>query len=251
MAAEYNLIPAHQYDKLMKIQQKMDNDVNRTHTTQSNIGGDNDMLADKEGGKELTMIPDNVKPPKNNDMLNVNLEREDKIDKNDSDVTDIIVSDKQDKVDVFSAKGETINKDKAMIVDKKKLNITSKLRHKGRRYMLSQDDVIEDITEHFHHPLRRKVKRLITYIFKFGRDIELKEGNLYYKNAVLGDVVKLIKSLFGVIPHMKGVRKLRRVLFILSVPSELYTLSTKERNTTNAKNKKDEDKKDKIEWLKY
>ena len=118
--------------------------------------------------------------------------------------------------------------------------------------MPAQDDVIEDIADNFKQPLRRKVKRLIVYMFKFGRDIELKYGDLYYKNELLGDVVKLIKSLFDVIPRIKGLRKLRRVLFVLSVPSELYTLSAKERNVVSSEESiKVDGGVSKLDWLKY
>jgi hypothetical protein len=250
MASEYNLIPVRLYDKLMKIQKKIDTEANevkidgkidRVDNKEHTSTGDNGSnITDKKHIEELSTETGRSNT-KHLDIPNIDADHNDKT----RDISNINNSTKR----THSKRKDLTYKAK---VDKKSLNITSKLKHKGRNHMPAQDDVIEDIADNFKQPLRRKVKRLIVYMFKFGRDIELKYGDLYYKNELLGDVVKLIKSLFDVIPRIKGLRKLRRVLFVLSVPSELYTLSAKERNVVSSEESiKVDGGVSKLDWLKY
>ena len=239
MATEYNLIPIHQYDKLMKLQTKMDNEANNSKKLLPNLRKSNngeDVQNKEIKSKELSTVA-GVKETREEAEEIKMVDNDNSLDINDSDIEH-----GKDTSNITSVKKQPLNNSK---LKKKLVNI------KATRYGTVHDHAIEAIAEQFNQPLKRKVKRLIVYMFKFGRDIELKDGVLFYKNDVLGDVVKLVKSLFGVNPPMKGLRKLRRVLFILSVPSELYTMSTKERTVMAAESKTVEGDSSKIDWLRY
>jgi hypothetical protein len=239
MAAEYNLLSAPQYDKLMKLQKKLD---------EENNGTKNYVLPGEENNaKDIDM------PQKDNKTVKIN---------NDYSKNDI--SDKVDGVDndISSQDGPAILNDTAIAPDAKDiLPKRGKVKQKKENIIANNQgalspDNIEGIVEQFNKPLKRKVKRLIIYMFKFGRDIALKDGILYYKNDIVGDVVKLIKSIFGITPTIPGVRKLRRVLFILSVPVALFTLSTAERKKLAdfkglAKSNNSSDGAASLDWLDY
>ena len=217
MAAEHNLIPAAQYARLMKIQKQLDDESNAKKKTQ-----DTSSKGDISDAKET----DDIKAQ--DDMT---------FGAGSKDVQAKVVDNSNDDLNITE---DIDNEVKNELPDIKRL--------KRKRKPVKQEN-LEDIVVQFSDALRNKVKRLMTYMFRFGRDISLKDGSLYYKNEQIGDVVKLIKSLFGVIPKMPGVGRLRRLLFILSVPSELFTLSTSERKEI-AKLQKSNNS-DSIDWIKY
>ena len=246
MAAEYNLIPAAEYDKLMKVQKKLDteNNASKKHLTvdeKETLGEDKDNTPrkhDKDNTDGANDANDNDTDPDEHPMdIDTDIHHNVDIKKN---------GDKKRRKKV----NDNVDNDMGK-------NGNLKPKHKRKhatpvKFENIPTEDVEAIVGQFNDLLKKKVKRLITYIFKFGRDIKLDKGILYYKTDGIGDVVKLIKSLFGVIPPMKGLRKLRKVLFILSVPSDLYILSTSERKKMGENYTFDKEANPfKIDWLKY
>ena len=243
MAADHNLIPASQYARLMKLQKKLDDESNNKK----------DLLTDTKKDELMdtsVKSKDDISNRANNNDFGDG-HQEDNLE-NNSDFGDSkdnngpTVKDKDMALDVTEKEGTLKNDDKnvgVLAIDAKK-DVKPRVKRKRVKY-----DNIESVVEQFGDALRRKVKRLIIYMFRFGRDISLENGILIYKKEKIGDVVQLIKSLFGVTPPLPGVGKLRRLLFILSVPSDLFTLSTNERKQIAQAQKAN--KAAPIDWLKY
>lgn len=242
MAAEYNLIPAAQYDRLMKLQQKLDNDKNnaKEHLKLADVTDD----AKDNEKKEVTDMDTNggvieQQPPGN--KANENGRDNGGHSKDATDSTGKAES----QVQIASDKDKDKDKD-GPIKDVFKWEKRKKTVTPIKLAKISSDNV-DEIVSHFAGVLKKKVKRLVVYLFKFGRDIDLKHGALYYKKKKLGGVVLLLKSLFEVIPIIPGLKSLRKLFFILSVPSDLFILTTTER----AEIDKNKTAGNKIEWLKY
>jgi hypothetical protein len=259
MASEYNLISAAQYDKLMKIQSKLDNDnINGKQHLQTNNTSDTYVTKEKVDNqlpeheayeetisKNKTLVKDNIKSTPNNNINNsqdTTLQKtQNSSNKDIGNEGAVFISNEVRRKRRASSEieeGGVKNKFKRQRKNKEPIKL-SKL----------SNEHVDAIVAQFNNTLKRKVKRLVVYIFKFGRDISLQNDILYYKKDKIGDVVKLIKSLFEVTPPVKGLRKLRRLLFILSVPSELFTLSTTER--TQIAKGATVGNKNTIEWLDY
>jgi hypothetical protein len=258
MAAEYNLISAPQYDRLMKLQKKMDGENN---ASKKHLLGDEKETPSEHGVKRFSndkalRVQQDVHGPHGLDKI-------DGSDDNGSDGDRPMDTNAVSNNDNGARKTHTkvAHSVRDIVVGKKVDGVADgnvKSKHKRKesspvKFENVPADVVEGIVEQFNDLLKKKVKRLISYMFKFGRDITLDKGILYYKKGAVGDVVKLIKSLFGVIPPMKGLRKLRKVLFILSVPSDLYILTTSERKKLAEKYSFDKEETNpfKIDWLKY
>jgi hypothetical protein len=256
MAGEYNLISAAQYDKLMKLQKKLDSDNNagKKHLLvdeKETVAQDDNNDTSEDSPPRIKQRPGTVSVEDNVDQPSVN----------DSDNEHVM-----DTTPTVQRKINTDNNNKIKTKEKARVDVDNvtvkKAKDVLRKHKRKQDtpakfenvptDDIEGIVQQFNDLLKKKVKRLITYMFKFGRDIKIEKDILYYKTDMIGNVVKLIKSLFGVIPPMKGLNKLRKVLFILSVPSDLYILSTSERKKMSEKYTFDKEANPfKIDWLKY
>lgn len=245
MAAEHNLIPAAQYARLMKIQKQLD-DNNNSHkkkVTQTPTK-ENGALSSDDKDNDKTDDPSNDMHASGGDDVGSG-EVSNHVDTGETKEGKIAEPDHK-KADSLS---DTDNNNKNNNDEDLDLPDIPRITTKRKRKAIKKEN-IEDIVVQFSGRLRNKVKRLIVYMFRFGRDITIKKGLLFYKTEQIGDVVKLVKSLFGVGPKLPGVGRLRRLLFILSVPSELFTLSTSERKEMGHLEKSHE-KKDPIDWIKY
>jgi hypothetical protein len=248
MAAEHNLISASQYARLMKIKKKLDDESNNKKK---------DLLTDtkkdelkdrpRDTGKDDSSHGTDEKPI-GDAYHEANLEDNTAFD-NFKDSKGQTVKDMDMSLDVKES-GTNVKDvvDDGKHLRDKSIDDKSDVKPHVKRKRVKYDN-IETVVAQFSDALRRKVKRLIIYMFRFGRDISIEDGILSYKKEKLGSVVPLIKSLFGVTPPLPGVGKLRRVLFILSVPSDLFTLSTNERKQIDKYQK--EQKNDPIDWIKY